>query len=144
MITLDDLTKDYRDEIAKPQYPGWDEKHRAGVRRVVERLRDEIFDARGNASYGSLAIYDLFNEILGDAGEKVAGGTSREAAPEGVTLTCSTPATDAAPAVCEWTKGFETYENRKWWRAACGHSFYGTPTFENCKCGKPIKFTEAK
>ena len=56
-----------------------------------------------------------------------------------------TPATDPAPAVCVWTKGFETYENRKWWRAGCGWSFYGKPPFVNCRrCGKPIKFTEAK
>jgi hypothetical protein len=126
---------------------------RAGVTAIVRALRDEIDRIWTSDDMGCGTIIAVFNEILGsDAGEKVAEMPdlpTRTVQLTGITKSQRPdiqfePATDAAPAVCEWTKGFETYENRKWWRAACGHSFYGTPTFENCKCGKPIKFTEAK
>lgn len=100
-MTLDELTKIYRDEIALPKYPGWDEKHRAGVKAVVEALRDELPRAlseiarreccgHGNVNrYGDQSeccdipnllvttdqVHDALNEILASDGEvKAAGG----------------------------------------------------------------------
>lgn len=61
-MTLDDLTKIYRDEIAKPEYPGWDEKHRAGIRAVVTALRDHLKTEAPNWSHG-WGIIEIENEI---------------------------------------------------------------------------------
>lgn len=92
-MTLDDLTKIYRDEIAKPEYPGWDEKHRAGIRAVVEALRDEIALPNDESPFGLdlLELEKLFNEILGDAGEKAAGGPTREDVENGAPRCSDTP-----------------------------------------------------
>ena len=70
-MTLDDLTKIYRDEIALPIYPGWDEKHRAGVRAVVEALRDEMLPLISTYAWDYADAEKWFNEILiSDAGEE--------------------------------------------------------------------------
>lgn len=122
---------------------------RAGIAAVVRVLRDEIFDARGNASYGSLAIYDLFNEILGEAGEKV--GEAPDLPTRTVQLTGITksarpdvqfePATDPAPAVCVWRDIPMTSE----YLAKCGWRQSNIDHRTNCpSCGKPIRYVEAK
>lgn len=104
-MTLDDLEKLYRAEIAKAQYPGWDEKHRAGVRIIVEALRDEMDDfpfrseeirccGQGVPNHDNSGeeccrqpdqfitrreLYNVLNEILASDGEeKAAGRSTRE------------------------------------------------------------------
>lgn len=72
---------------------------------VVRALRDEMFCNRPlrSASVGH-HCQEVFNEILGDAGEKVAGGLPDDAVPIPLMhpeSAISAPATDAAPAH-EW------------------------------------------
>ena len=156
-MTIDDLVWVYldafSDEMDRTEAEG--DMERAGVTAIVRALRDEIFDARGNASYGSLAIYDLFNEILGsDAGEKVAEGNFTNPSEGRVIAPATDPAytggmndlcvTDAAPAVCEWTGGITAFP-----MSGCNPSAaYINRNYRDgdmCPlCDKPIKFTEAK
>lgn len=71
---------------------------RAGVTAIVRALRDEMDDK------GHYEIHLMFNSILGsDAGEKVAGGSTREdekaveAAGDKGPVTVNSPATDPCP-----------------------------------------------
>ncbi len=133
---------------------------RAGVTAIVRALRDEFGRImEPSDDWNRMGVVDVFNDILlGDAGEKVGTHGSPELDEDarkleamgqdpGMTIEefldehFRPPATDAAPAVCEWrgskdgqlaymgcTKRLEwTYDRRK------------CPT-----CGKPIRFTEAK
>lgn len=148
MTTVDDLAQAYDEAYenrARLEFPTPEMKramHRAGIRAVVERLRDEFDFTSRSKNWSEGEVHDFFSEILASEGEKMAGlqrmGQEQDAA----------PATDPAPAersdataVCEWTK--RKYEP----------GFYATPhgikyrdiPFPTCPfCGKPIKFTEAK
>jgi len=138
-MTLEDIHAIYDGayvEFQKSPVGGWSAAaaERYALRRVVEALRDEIFDARGNASYGSLAIFDLFNEILASDGVEAAGGSTREDERAGHHHSLCTPAAD----FCEWTTspvalGFCS--------AGCQpHNAFVRP-INNCHlCGKPISF----
>lgn len=104
------------------------EAERAGIAAIVRALRDDT-------AINLCACKFWLDDILGDAGEKVAEYTG------GMNDLSVTPATDPAPAVCEWTK--RKYEP----------GFYATPhgikfkdrRYDNCGiCGREIKFTEAK
>jgi hypothetical protein len=134
-MTLDELVKMYNDAAAH-EYEvflerggfgastldvGLDMK-RAGIRAVVEALRDEIFDARGNTYYGSLAMFCLINEILASDGEvKAAGGPARkdgkavEAVGDKGPATVNSPAADPVCPDCHGKKyktvfgGSQTY-----------------------------------
>ena len=107
---------------------------RAGVRTVVEALRDEMW-RNEEATF-------RFNEILGSSEVKVAG-----VCPDGneVMLTgLLRPEAPTAAPVCEWT----LYGQR--WHLSCGNGTH----FDNetarrgrthCpSCGLPIKFRKAK
>jgi hypothetical protein len=151
-MTLDDLVKLFKAAkvATRPYVNGEHNGDRAGIRAVVTALRDEIFDARGNASYGSLAIFDLFNEILGArfAEDKAAGGSARkgERADGGDLVLSNTAENFKAPAadpdVCEWTRialsnhYITGYGNRRYWDVNC--------TTECVECQRKIKFVEAK
>lgn len=55
------------------------------------------------------------------------------------------PATDPAPAVCEYRNAFVAHENRNWRRRKCdGEVVYREAPGHCLYCGLPIKFTEAK
>ena len=118
---------------------------RAGVVAIVRALRDELSMSKDiNSCSACDANYDLFHEILGDAGEKVAAG---EDSPED-----RSPATDAAPAVCVWTETSIDPLGYAWLNSSCGlvdcHErdvlMQPDPQKHCPSCGKPIKFTEAK
>ena len=129
-----------------------------GVTAIVRALRDEM-------QFHSGMAWERLNEILGDAGEKVAEMPdlpTRTVQLTGVTksrrpdiqfepATDAAPAfyagqdpkislnTDAAPAVCVWEDG------GMWMTTQCGRRFgytaSGLRVCPNCKA--PIKFTEA-
>lgn len=122
---------------------------RAGIAAVVRALRDEIDRIWIGEDMGCGTILNVFNEILGDAGDEVAGAEGVEM-PTSAVAQAKTPATDPAPAersdataVCEWTK-----------RGDNDPGFYSTPhglchinhlpKSGGCWCGNPIKFTEEK
>jgi hypothetical protein len=55
------------------------EMRRAGIRAVVEAIRDDLFPLqRENYVEDSQDIIDWFNEILGDAGERAAGSATAQ------------------------------------------------------------------
>ena len=142
-MTVDDLIAVF--EKARAEAAPFPQHHEdglyAGIAAVVRALRDELSMSKDiNSCSACDANYDLFHEILGDAVEKVAGGSTREDEQSCNSSDGSSPATDAAPAVCEWrgskdgqlaymgcTKRLEwTYDRRK------------CPS-----CGKSIEFKEA-
>ena len=145
-LSVDDLVKIYNDAFWHGEKRPQDTADHAGIRAVVMALRDEMPFTNDNCGICS-GNRRILNEILGglDAGEKVAGGSGQDAAPGSIKPSNdgidAAPATDPAPAVCEWTK--RKYEP----------GFYATPhgikfkdrRYDNCGiCGKPIKLTEAK
>lgn len=158
-MTLDDLF-----EIGEAAHKAVMKSPEGGLRRadlartvaIVRALRDEM--ASGTA-------WHAINVILGsDAGEKVAEidrvifgmSVSKMDAEGNVTridpaALYANPATDAAPAVCEWTdysvsswKGSHRHDEEFWIRG-CDASHTQKYAFDKpCpSCGKPIKFTEA-
>lgn len=106
------------------------------MRVVVRALRDETRHMTLNRD----SLEELFTQILGDAGEKVAGGSTREDG-QALLSAASTPATDAAPAVCVWAYDVRT---DPWpWRSSCGNGWRDSK--RTCpQCKKQVKFTEAK
>lgn len=123
-MTLDDLTTAYNSGY----WSCYEGQHRAGIRAVVGRLREEIMTCTmlGYPQYlVKLHVQMAFNEILGsDAGEKAAG-TDTAAKPEVIERSTPAadhvvseaeriglpkqywPAADPSPAVCEcWGNGY--------------------------------------
>ena len=145
-MTVDDLVKVYCDAFYaqrdKAPEKGITEADRAGVTAIVRALRDETRHMTLNRD----GLEELFTQILGDAGEKVAGGSTREDGPGGVeqAVPALTLATAAAPAVCVWNPNA-----KGWWVASCDkrYSFRKSALskLSECpECNAPIKFTEAK
>jgi hypothetical protein len=168
-MTFDELMKVYdkaASNVAFLQYEGPD--HRAGIRAVVEALRDELPRAlsevarkeccgQGNANRYSDQleccdipnlmvttgqVYDAINEILAIAGEGKAHVCDGDVGP-------SLHQTPAAAPVCEWT--MDTHpDDGSHYDTACGDAWCsilgGTPKQDNYSfcpsCGKPIKFKE--
>lgn len=142
----------------------------AGMRAVVRALRDEIDRIWIDEDMGCGTILDVFNQILGDAGDEVVGGSANTVDAQQCQTSTPSPATDPcprcgypaqdqcdspgcnidpAPDVCEWRDDayigcFTTScsDDAAWNRLG------GTPKDEGYNfcpsCGKPIKFTEAK
>ena len=111
----------------------------AGIAAVVRAVRDAIVED-GNCKY-CVATTAMYNEILGDAEEKVAGNQ----------WTASTQPpmrnnADAAPAVCVWTPYTDENLGANWWRSCGGvrHRYSFDGHHPCASCGKFIKFTEAK
>ncbi len=138
-MTLDELMKIFHEAQHEFTYTapgiGGDRIDRAGVTAIVRALRDETRHMTLNRD----SLEELFTQILGDAGEKVAEYTG------GMNDLSVTPATDPAPAVCVWTKHAE----KRWSIQCTPHGFFNpTPkrlAAERCAmCKAPIKFTEAK
>jgi hypothetical protein len=140
-VTVDDLVKVYCDAFYaqrdKAPEKGITEADRAGVTAIVRALRDEIV---------SRTARNTLDQILGDAGEKVAGGLPDDAVPIPLMRpesAISAPATDAAPAVCVWTgEEYVTYSTS----CESEHEVdpHKAPPTYCPSCGKPIAFTEAK
>lgn len=95
-MTVDDLmalakkarTRAYSDGLRDNKTVTLDDVERAGVTAIVRALRDEIW-----TRIGCVEANDIINEILGsDAGEKVAGGSTRKDEQHGGETV--TPATD--------------------------------------------------
>jgi len=131
-MTLDQLVDEYNKHCDNPYSPI---DIRAGIRAVVEALRDEMgFDYN---ECGDCTRNDkLFDEILASDGVEAAGGSARK---DEQAMRAS-PYTPAAAPVCEWTTspvalGFCS--------AGCQpHNAFVRP-IDNCHlCGKPIKFVE--
>ena len=100
-MTVDDLIAAYIEARNAVEWgaekrgllPLTNDMSRAGVRAVVVALRDEIW-----TRIGCVEANDIINEILGSrAGEKVAGGSSRDAskATEASGARCATPCASA-------------------------------------------------
>lgn len=101
-MTVDDLmalakkarTRAYSDGLRDNKTVTLDDVERAGVTAIVRALRDEfsrIMDPGDD--WNRMGVVDVFNDILlGDAGEKVAGGSTREDEQHGGETV--TPATD--------------------------------------------------
>ena len=155
-MTVDDLIAVF--EKARAEAAPFPQHHEdglyAGIAAVVRALRDELSMSKDiNSCSACDANYDLFHEILGDAVEKVAGGSTREDEQSCNSSDGSSPTTDhivdtnkmvpdPAPAVCEWTS-----------RGRNEPGFYSTPhgirhmslRHDSCvSCGKPIAFKDAK
>jgi hypothetical protein len=164
-VTVEELTKLFDDAAAQehlrnlsaPDYK-FDVRDmvRAGVTAIVWALRDELSMSKDiNSCSACDANYDLFHEILGDAGEKVAGNN------EGYSHAEPSPATDPvlyspalerlvthadpAPAVCVWTHKESWIGEGVAGEAGCDGARRFRRRKRNCpSCGLPIKFTEAK
>ena len=138
------------------------------MRVVVRALRDETRHMTLNRD----SLEELFTQILGDAGEKVAEGIAERADEQRADAPATDPirdavamargralvvddipilnklaaamkaATDAAPAVCEWTgEEYVTYSTS----CESEHEVdpHKAPPTHCPSCGKPIAFTEA-
>jgi hypothetical protein len=158
-MTIDDLVKLYEEHRTCQKL---DPKAHA-MRVVVNALRDEIdvaIEAAG--AWAERDAAEWFNEILGsDAGAEKASGSgpasvhTQEQRPDPQVAggantvdaqqcqTNTTPATDAAPAVCVWTRvDKDTLES------GCDpDGLTNSPKiyWDECpNCSLPIKFTEVK
>ena len=108
-MTLDDLARlicetqnvdGFKCTCPVPFEPDWCNGNRAKAqaRAVVRALRDEFGRImEPSDDWNRMGVVDVFNEILGDAGEKVAGGSSRDAskATEASGARCATPCASA-------------------------------------------------
>lgn len=141
-MTLDDLIAVF--EKARAEAAPFPQHHEdglyAGVLAIVRALRDEIVPPTKSRAASSTMltrhVRDVFNEILGDAGEKVADYTCNGVR---VVITQDPPATDAAPAVCVWTgEEYVTYSTS----CESEHEVdpHKAPPTYCPSCGKPIKF----
>ena len=142
-MTVEELLDEFKRTVEQQPWssaPGYDAR-RAGIVAVVRRLRDELYlDMGPGASWTPGEVERWHNQILGDAGEKVAECSSVALSP--------TPATDAAPAVCEWQMAGFNWDKR-WPQCdpTSGPMFvtYRASIPQKCPlCFRPIKFTEAK
>jgi len=142
-MTLEDLLAQFkagfRERLHAPlPRPEGDEAIRAGIRAVVEALRDE----------GRLRDTDrLLQEILASDGVEAAGAPTRKdgevSGGFGSATARDALETPAAAPVCEWTRVFDSHVNRKWRLRGCDGAV--SHWDDVCpSCGKPIKFTEAK
>ena len=156
-MTIDDLIAAYIEARNAVEWeaekrgllPLTNEMNRAGVTAIVRVLRDETC---GNieSNQSAAEAWAIFEAILGDAGEKVAGNN------EGYSHAEPSPATDtmpplykmlempdAAPAVCVWTgEEYVTYSTS----CESEHEVdpHKAPPTYCPSCGLPIAFTEAK
>lgn len=133
-MTLRDLVKKFYEGRAPGTWAEHD-KDVEGMRAVVRALRDEV------SKHDYLREVDfMFNEILGAAGDEVAGRVGETKHPD-----VTSPATDPAPAVCEWTCVAEGAEYDIYDVGCDSESLSAWRRPEHCpSCGKPIKFTEAQ
>ena len=148
-MTLDDLIAVF--EKARAEAAPFPQHHEdglyAGVLAIVRALRDEIVPPTKSRAASSTMltrhVRDVFNEILGDAGEKVADYTCNGVR---VFITQDPPATDAAPAVCVWTVDRDP-DGEGHYETQCQNGWtllHGKPALDGYSfcpsCGKPIKF----
>lgn len=118
---------------------------RAGIRAVVEALRDEFREEYGMWERFSLILMTerergdikFRNEILGDAGNEKAAGESANTV-DAQQCQTSTPLPAADPAVCVWT--IVGQGCARWIETDCGMSPDEYDEGQLCYCGKTIKF----
>ena len=148
-MTIDDLVKVFRSKAWPiPMKDGGEGSDREGVIAIVRALRDETRHMTLNRD----SLEELFTQILGDAGEKVAEGIAERADEQRADAPATDPIRDAAPAVCEWTETSIDPLGYAWLNSSCGlvdcHErdvlMQPDPQKHCPSCGKPIKFTEAK
>ena len=163
-MTIEELVDRFYHKLNGP-----DDATAADAMRVVVRaLRNEIYLEFDDDETVKEVIEYIDNEILGDAGEKVAGGPTSNGGLKGsakshdsdrerkdgaeVSPRPTDPATDpipdAAPAVCEWQMAGFNWDKR-WPQCdpTSGPMFvtYRASIPQKCPlCFRPIKFTEAK
>ncbi len=147
-MTLDELFEKYHEAwsaVARQTDGDRQSAGRAGVTAIVLALRDEI--SMNCTLDDDYSVYRWLDKILGsDAEEKVADTVAQAVEPLEVReVTGASPvrtATDAAPAVCEWTLAQRRYFNHDpvlRYQTGCGAEF--GYTYKQCQgCGKPIKF----
>ena len=140
-MTVDDLVKVYCDAFYaqrdKAPEKGITEADRAGVTAIVRALRDETRHMTLNRD----GLEELFTQILGDAGEKVAEGIAERADEQRADAPATDPIRDAAPAVCVWTgEEYVTYSTS----CESEHEVdpHKAPPTHCPSCGKPIRFRE--
>ena len=172
-MTVDDLIAAYIEARNAVEWgaekrgllPLTNDMSRAGVTAIVRALRDTMVQVHldgqefgyadeGTAIRGAEIVVDrAINEILGDAGEKVAEGNltnpseGRVIAPAtdpyepitGVTDYHRGKTTDAAPAVCVWKLADPDVVE-----SGCGQPYSAEVMRDICpSCGKPIAFKDA-
>lgn len=139
-MTIDDLVKVFRSKAWPiPMKDGGEGSDREGVIAIVRALRDETRHMTLNRD----SLEELFTQILGDAGEKVAEGIAERADEQRADAPATDPIRDAAPAECVWTgEEYVTYSTS----CESEHEVdpHKAPPTYCPSCGKPIKFTEAK
>jgi len=148
-VTVDEIHRVYDDAYKQYQREpvnGWsaEKAERFALCSVVRALRDELNRVDWDLHESAIEVFD---QILGSgAGEKVAGGSTREDEQSCNSSDGSSPATDAAPAVCVWTPYTDENLGANWWRSCGGvrHRYSFDGHHPCASCGKPIKFTEAK
>jgi hypothetical protein len=144
------------------------EMRRAGLRAVVEALRDEVNTRFSGDGCDRYDINSLMDEILGDEVKAAGGSTSNDerglhtldTRPAADPLTtpvayspsfqrvsttaAHTPAADPN-AVCEWTPYTDEPLGANWWRTCRGirHRYTFDGHHPCTSCGKPIAFVEA-
>ena len=135
-MTLDDLERSYDDAFHSAP---WNTKSRkrAGIRAVVEALRDYISN-RDDVIFS-------FNEILGSS-EGAAGGSARkdEQKREADAGSAVVPQTPAAAPVCEWPRVPQWNNFRCGCNGSIARWFHNGPPIACGECCLPVKFTEAK
>lgn len=143
-MTLDELFEKYYEAwsaVARQTDGDMQSAGRAGIRAVVVALRDAMCgNIKSNQS--AAEAWAIFEEILGDAGEKVAGDGKADGTGSFVgERDPKAPATDAAPAVCVWTP--EEYVTHS---TSCESEHevdpHKAPPMYCPSCGKPIIFKE--
>jgi hypothetical protein len=168
-MTLDQLLSDFDAAVMRAQaanreeLPAWAHR-RAGLVAVVKALRDESYACdygdewlRAMGQDPGMTLEELLAPPSDAAPAEGRGGgigmTLEELFAPGPTTPSSqefpaiggtgetAPATNPAPAVCEW---IDQVKGMAW--AGCDNKLYLIKSAVNgCNgCGKPIKFTEAK
>ena len=148
MTTVDDLMKVFQCAIvddAIAHRGNLDNLDRAGIRAVVERLRDEMtLGWEDDRPWGDVAdVKKFLNEILASDGEeKAAGGSARKDETYAGAGALKVPVTASAPAaapVCVWTRIDEDVLE-----SGCdpdGWTYNPEIKRDTCpQCGKPISF----
>ena len=138
-MTLDDLVNVYFENNRTKNGTT-----RAGIRAVVEALRDVLLPLISTYSWDEVDAEKWFNEILASDGEeKAARGPTSNAGgaveQSGATTDHSSTTPAAAPDVCEWRGGPQlAYMGCKPRNLEWTHDRRKCPS-----CGKPIRFVEA-
>ena len=143
-MTLDDLVKIFDKAEAEIEWVLKEgDGQRAGIRAVVEALRDDAWSRADTMMlWDGQGIKKFFHDILGsDAGEAAGGPTRKD---ERALQSQVTPS-PAADDFCEW-KEFVVIDGRiGHFKTCAGFEIAFNRGNTHCpSCGKPIRFVEVK